>query len=119
VFRRWLIALTLVGLVLTGAAMSTHVSTSAHPVDTVVASAHSLSEGGHVHGVQQTDGEHAMLMAVGCVFVAIVTALLIVLVRPWASFWMLSPRAWNARTFSALVVVLQPPDLLALGISRM
>lgn len=120
-FRRWLIALTLVGFALTGVAMSTHISTSAHPVDAVVASAHSLSEPAHVHGVQQSDGDHAMLTAVGCAFVAVVTALLVVLVRlvrPWASVWMLLPKVWSAHNFSARAVVTRPPDLLALGISR-
>ncbi len=116
--RRWLIALTLVGLVLTGVAMSTHVSTSAHPVDAVVASAHSLTAPEHGHGVQHSDGDPEMLMAAGCIFVAVLMALMIILARPGALVWMLLPGVWNSHTVSARGVVLRTPDLLALGISR-
>jgi len=141
VFRRWLIALTLIGIVLTGVAMTTHASTDAHPVDALVASARSLTEfsqaTSHSHslvgdarssdtaaascpdcGGESTAGDHAMLMALGCVFVAMLTSLLVVLARPGVSFRMLRPRVGIGRVVSTLDLAFRPPDLLALGISR-
>jgi hypothetical protein len=133
--RGWFAAVTLVGLVLTGAAMTTHASATPHPVDAVVAAAHSLGEASpavspHSHegetmtgacadcAGESKSGGHAMLMALGCAFVAMLTVALVAHVRTWVALSMPRPRMLVARTVSALAVVLQPPDLLALGISR-
>lgn len=147
-FRRLLIVLTLAGLVLTGAAMTAHASGSAHPVDVVAVSAHSPSDhsslagslSGSVSGSVSASlsgwtsavmppacldcasgdlvNDHAMLMALGCVFVAMITAALVVSARSWGLLGMLQPRLHLAPVVAALAVAVPPPNLLALGISR-
>jgi len=144
VFHRLLIVLTLAGLVLTGAAMTAHASGSAHPVDVVAASAHSpidhssLTESlsGSVSasvsgwasavmpavcldcGSGDLVNDHAMLMALGCVFVAMIAAALVVSARSWGLLGMLERRLLIAPVVAALAVAVPPPNLLALGISR-
>ncbi len=145
--RRWLIVVTLVGLVLTSAAMTAHVSSTAHPVDVVVAAAQSVNSQSTAHAMhhsviasdsmaapedvagqtsipcancagESTAGDHAMLMALGCAFVAMLMASLVVSVRSWGLAWMLESRRRVAPVLAAFLAALEPPNLLALGISR-
>lgn len=145
--RRLLIVVTLAGFVLSGVSMSAHAASSEASVDVVVTSAQALStadasamaasqhsppssvQSSAMQACVECPGaigysEHdpGMLMALGCMFVAIVVAVALVLhVRVVRSLSLL-PRAlvslnsggWLPRVSMAL----DPPDLLALGISR-
>jgi len=62
--------------------------------------------------------DHAMLMALGCVFVAMIAAALVVSARSWGLLGMLERRLLIAPVVAALAVAVPPPNLLALGISR-
>ena len=149
--RRLLIALTLAGFVLSGISMSTHASSGGEPVDVVIAAAHVGSAGetsatadtvAAADASATTTRHHetvsahpcvdcapgmpvhdpAMLMALGCVFVAIAVAVTAIpLVRVMRSLRLL-PRALPSSVgdgwLPRLTMALDPPDLLALGISR-
>jgi prophage DNA circulation protein len=134
--RRWLAAFTLVGLVLAGVAMMTHVSSSAHPVDAVLASTSALSDRSAAmpsHGdvgtlnlatcadcaVELGSSDHAMLLGLACAFVAMISVALFAFVRSGRLLWMLKTQARVVTRELLLAGGLLPrPNLVALGISR-